>query len=584
MKKIYLLVIALVFSFSMHGQVVISQVYGGGGNASATYTHDFVELYNKGTVAVDISGWSVQYASATGTAWAVNAIPASSSIAAGKYFLVKLAGGATGVALPTPDADITTSPSNMSGTAGKVALVNSTTALTGANVTSGYVDLLGYGSTATSFETAFFSTTGTSNSQSFQRGNNGCNDTNNNSADFALGSVNPRNSSTAAFNCNATTIAITSPSNATIFSPETTSVNVVLSINNFNVANGTGDGHIHYTINGGATNMKYDTTPIAVPTTPGSYTVYVELVDNSHNPIVPAKNATVNFTVASYTNASTLAAVRAAGINAWVNYTGTAIVSFSRPAGTGRNQKYIQDATAGILVDDPTALGGPFISTPFVIGDGISNIKGQLINFNGVMEFVPNQNATKPSTGNTITPQVVSLATIAGNIDAYESQLVQLNNVSFTAADGSALFVVNTDTAINDGTASLFRPMFPATEVDYIGTIIPSGARNMQVLVSENLGTLKVVARTLADLTLSRNSFDAIAGLQVYPNPAKNLVNITSNSFAPKNVEIFNVVGTKVLATSVNNTPVNVAGLPTGIYMVKVTEEGKTATRKLVIE
>lgn len=85
-------------------------------------------------------------------------------------------------------------------------------------------------------------------------------------------------------------------------------------------------------------------------------------------------------------------------------------------------------------------------------------------------------------------------------------------------------------------------------------------------------------------ITLARNSFDAIAGLQVYPNPAKNLVNITSDSFAAKNVEIFNVVGTKVLATTVNNTPVNVAGLPTGIYMVKITEEGKTATRKLVIE
>ncbi|MBP9792396.1 MAG: T9SS type A sorting domain-containing protein [Flavobacterium sp.] len=92
---------------------------------------------------------------------------------------------------------------------------------------------------------------------------------------------------------------------------------------------------------------------------------------------------------------------------------------------------------------------------------------------------------------------------------------------------------------------------------------------------------------TPGDLTegaLSRNSFDAIAGLRVYPNPANTVLNITSNSFATKNVEIYNVVGAKVLTTQVTNSPVNVAGLTTGIYMVKVTEEGKTATRKLVIE
>jgi hypothetical protein len=375
-------------------------------------------------------------------------------------------------------------------------------------------------------------------------------------------------------------IAISSPANSTIFNPETTNVNVALSVLNFNVANGTGDGHIRYTINGGAGVMQYDTTPIAVPTTPGAYTVYVELVDNSNVAIVPAKNATVTFTVASYTSATTLAAVRAAGINAWVNYTGTSVVSFSRPLVGGRNQKYIQDATAGILVDDNAGL----ITTPFVIGDGISNIKGQLINFNGVMEFVPNQDATKPSTGNTITPQVVSLATIAGNIDAYESQLVQINGLTFTDADGTLTFVANTETPINDGTISIFRPMFPATEVDYIGAVIPTGARNIAVIVSENTGVLKVVARSLAELTLSRNSFDAISGLKIYPNPAKNVLNISSDSFEAKTVAIYNVLGAQVLSANVTNAPINVASLSRGIYVVKVTEEGKTATRKLVIE
>ena len=42
--------------------VVVSQVYGGGGNSGATYTHDFVELYNAGSTDVSLAGWSVQYA------------------------------------------------------------------------------------------------------------------------------------------------------------------------------------------------------------------------------------------------------------------------------------------------------------------------------------------------------------------------------------------------------------------------------------------------------------------------------------------------------------------------------------------
>lgn len=85
-------------------------------------------------------------------------------------------------------------------------------------------------------------------------------------------------------------------------------------------------------------------------------------------------------------------------------------------------------------------------------------------------------------------------------------------------------------------------------------------------------------------LVLSTKSFESISGLSIYPNPAKTVLNITSNSFATKTVEIYNVLGTKVLADTVTNNTVNVASLANGVYVIKVTEEGKTATRKLVIE
>jgi Predicted extracellular nuclease len=136
--------LALVLTGQARAQVVVSQVYGGGGNSGATYRSDFIELHNNGTSAVSLSGWSVQYASAAGSSWQVT--PLGGSIAPGGYYLVKQADGSGGtVDLPTPDASGTIA---MSGTAGKVALSNSTTALTGTCPTATVVDFVGFGSSA----------------------------------------------------------------------------------------------------------------------------------------------------------------------------------------------------------------------------------------------------------------------------------------------------------------------------------------------------------------------------------------------------------------------------------------------------
>src|SRR4051794_11296907 len=90
-------------ALAAHGQVVISQIYGGGGNSGATLTNDFIELYNRGADPVSLAGWSVQYASATGTSWQVTNL--AGTIEAGHYYLVAEAQGAAGTQdLPAPDA------------------------------------------------------------------------------------------------------------------------------------------------------------------------------------------------------------------------------------------------------------------------------------------------------------------------------------------------------------------------------------------------------------------------------------------------------------------------------------------------
>ena len=75
--------------------IVISQVYGGGGNAGAPYKNDFIELHNRSSASVSLAGWTVQYAATAGS-WQRSSTPLSGSIPAGGYYLVQEAAGAGG--------------------------------------------------------------------------------------------------------------------------------------------------------------------------------------------------------------------------------------------------------------------------------------------------------------------------------------------------------------------------------------------------------------------------------------------------------------------------------------------------------
>ena len=113
--------------------ILISEVYGGGGNSGAPFTNDFVELHNISTAAVDLKDWTLKYySSSTGNTGGTCTI-GMGSIAPGGFFLVQLAGSTNGVALPTPDSSC--SSPNLSGTTGSVELANP----------AGLVDLVGYG-------------------------------------------------------------------------------------------------------------------------------------------------------------------------------------------------------------------------------------------------------------------------------------------------------------------------------------------------------------------------------------------------------------------------------------------------------
>lgn len=155
-----------------------------------------MEIFNGGTTAVSLSGWSVQYASAAGTSWQVTAL--SGSIGPGRYYLVQQAsGGAAGAALPPAEATGTT---NLSATAGKVALVNSASALSGACPSGETIaDLVGYGSSASCSEAN--PAPAPSAATSLRRKGEGCTDSDNNASDLSTGAPGPRNGASPAKDC-----------------------------------------------------------------------------------------------------------------------------------------------------------------------------------------------------------------------------------------------------------------------------------------------------------------------------------------------------------------------------------------------
>lgn len=183
--------------------VVISQIYGGGGNAGATLTHDFIELFNRGTSTVTLGGWSVQYNSAAGTGtWQVT--PLAGSIAPGHYYLIQQAQGAGGTT-PLPSSDATGTIAMAAG-AGKVALQSATTAIVGQCPSTGTADLVGYGA-ANCFE-GMGPTAATSNTTAALRKRGGCFDSDNNNVDFSVGNPSPHNSATPARSCTPVAAAI----------------------------------------------------------------------------------------------------------------------------------------------------------------------------------------------------------------------------------------------------------------------------------------------------------------------------------------------------------------------------------------
>jgi hypothetical protein len=189
-------------------QIVISQIYGGGGTAGATYQNSFLEIFNRGTNTVDLNSWQFHFASsATGSFNATLSlfnISGAIPIQPGQHLLIQLeSSGTGGTALPvSPDFTVHL-PTPAFGLSGKIAITKPNTSLGVSPCplpNSNVVDLVGFGSTANCFEGSGPAPILTNTTAAIRKAN-GCTDTDDNANDFSVSAPNPRNGSSPFNSC-----------------------------------------------------------------------------------------------------------------------------------------------------------------------------------------------------------------------------------------------------------------------------------------------------------------------------------------------------------------------------------------------
>lgn len=208
MKKIFTILGLISATALINAQIVINEVYGGGGNSGATLKNDFVELINNGSSVVTLTGAYLQYTSTGGVFGpsGSNNNPLNNKLALpsitlnpGQKYLIQMAAGNGGTQnLPSPDfapsgTSFPDQPLALSGTGGKIALTSDSTSPTSAS-DANVIDFVGWGASGVSLFEGAGAAPATTNTTSISR-TNGI-DTNNNNVDFTAGAPTPENSTT----------------------------------------------------------------------------------------------------------------------------------------------------------------------------------------------------------------------------------------------------------------------------------------------------------------------------------------------------------------------------------------------------
>tara|TARA_B110000091_G_scaffold94469_1_gene103074 strand:- start:338 stop:2068 length:1731 start_codon:yes stop_codon:yes gene_type:complete len=392
-------------------------------------------------------------------------------------------------------------------------------------------------------------------------------------------------------------LIISSPAEGSTELTEDTDIGFIVS--NFDVQDGTGDGRIRYTLDGGTPILKNDTTPISLTgLADGAHVVYMELVDNSSAVLAPEVNATVNFTTNNIIQ--TLPFYEPFGFTAsenlgdqsyWVNnFSGDEVIinsgnlSYSTLTGTGNSITFDGTGTDPSVNYTPASSGKMFAS--FILN--VTDLSA--VTTSGYFAVLREDGGSYASR---LWIDYIDATTYNIGISASGlTETVGPFNIN------TPIFVVfnydidgNTVGAWVNPTLGGSEPAADISEASGNTTVTLTQFLIRQDSPTETpfmtMDELRIGATwedvTAASLSVVQNE---IEGFTVYPNPVNgDEFSITSLSNSERNVQIYDILGKQVYAKNVlANERVNVTNLNTGIYILKVLEEGKTATRKLVIQ
>ncbi|HOP04175.1 MAG TPA: DUF5689 domain-containing protein [Tenuifilaceae bacterium] len=256
--------------------------------------------------------------------------------------------------------------------------------------------------------------------------------------------------------------------------------------------------------------------------------------------------------------------------------TGEAIITHQHGQ---RNQKYIQDATGAIVIDDDDEI----ITTVYNLYDGVTGIKGTLSSYAGLIQFIPVEDpGAATSTGNEVTPLEVTLSELTTD---HQSMLVKVLGVEFDTDETTFSPSKSYDIFDASGTSVLRTPSM-SSALDYFDTEIPTVPVDMVAIVSQYNEDMQIFPRSLADM-VEATSVDAntFAKPSVFPNPFNDQINVENVNGTITRAIIHNILGQVVInvENASNSMVINSSKLSKGVYLIRFeNDKGQYSVVKMV--
>jgi len=249
-----------------------------------------------------------------------------------------------------------------------------------------------------------------------------------------------------------------------------------------------------------------------------------------------------------------------------------------------QNRKWLQDSyLSGMIILDYDAK----IATTYNVGDKVTGLKGQALYLNDtVLNLLPSTDSgVIMSSSNPVIPQVVTIPDFNSNYLDYESEIIELQDVTIDEGNGVAVFNPGSIYHVTDDSMNTVLMYIDYWDADHIGTVIPKSNLSRLVAVAGHYnGEAQIYPRSLNDFTLDTENYESTI-FSVYPNPTSyGYVNISSRNQAVLEVGVFDIMGKRILQETVNHNLLDVSTLTTGIYILKISQDNSTTNKKLVIK